>query len=252
MDTSNVTRAYAAAANRILFLDYDGTLTGFRVDPIKARPSKLLLTILAALTSDPKTTIVIVTGREHGYLSSWFEDLPLAFAAEHGCFFKDPGHSWQAVRTFDESWKPAVRSVIERYVSRLPGTLLAEKPSGVVWHCRGAADRSLALTTYAQLVEELKPLAASLGLRIIAGKMVVEVQPLGFDKGTTALRWLQNANHDFVLAAGDDTTDEDLFRTMPDASFTIKVGSGESLARYRLRSHVGMIKLLNTLAKTER
>lgn len=252
MDLNNITRAYVAAASRILFLDYDGTLTGFRVDPDKARPSKLLLRTLETFTHDPKTTIVIVTGREHDYLASWFNDLPLAFAAEHGCFFKEPGQPWQTVKTIDGSWKPAVRSIIKRYVLELPGTFLAEKASGLVWHYRGAANRQAALDAYGDLLDELQPLIASLGLRVMPGKMFVEVQPLGFDKGTTALHWLRAAKHDFVLAAGDDTTDEYLFRSMPKSSFTIKVGTGESLAACRLDSPTAMVKLLGELAKIGR
>ncbi len=252
MNIRNITQAYAEAKRRILFLDYDGTLTGFRVDPLKARPSIALLNVLKRLTNDPRTMTVIVTGREHDYLSSWFNDLPLAFAAEHGCFFKEPGQPWQAIRTFDESWKPAVRTVIQRYIDQLPGSFMAEKSSGLVWHYRGATNRQLALHAAAELTGELEPLIASLGLRIMPGKMFIEVQPRGFDKGTTAQRWLRAAKHDFILAAGDDNTDEDLFRAMPKNSFTLKVGSGESLATHRLDSPTTMLKLLGELAKNTR
>ena len=39
-----------------------------------------------------------------------------------------------------------------------------------------------------------------------------------------------------MLAIGDDHTDEDIFKVLPDTAYTIKVGSSMSAASYYLRS----------------
>lgn len=252
MDIGDIFPAYQAAARRILFLDYDGTLARFRVDPYKATPSAALLKVLEKLTQQPATTTVIATGRDHAYLTSasWFNDLPVSFVAEHGYFYKDPHAPWQAAGTIDETWKPAVRKLMSQHAMRYKGATYAEKASGIFWHARGMSSHRLAEKALVELAGELATMAEQLGLRVIPGKLVVEVQPRGFNKGTTAQRWLKTGDYDFMLAAGDDVTDEDLFQAMPTGSFTVKVGAGKTRAAYRLPSPKAMLELLKLLAKT--
>ncbi len=53
---------------------------------------------------------------------------------------------------------------------------------------------------------------------------------------------------DFVLAMGDDSTDEGLFEAMPPQQWTVKVGMGVSSARFSLSSPADVIQLLRALA----
>lgn len=68
------------------------------------------------------------------------------------------------------------------------------------------------------------------------GKMVLELRPAGTDKGTVAREIASSLPQREPVYLGDDTTDEDAFRALaPDPrAVTIKVGPGESVARYRL------------------
>jgi trehalose 6-phosphate synthase/phosphatase len=72
-----------------------------------------------------------------------------------------------------------------------------------------------------QLKNYIQP---ELNLQVIDGNKVVEVKKTAFNKGTAARTFVENGNYDFVLAIGDDTTDEDMFEALPDDSFTIKIG----------------------------
>ncbi len=66
------------------------------------------------------------------------------------------------------------------------------------------------------------------------GNKVVEVRNAGVDKGTAALHFLSKNRFDFVLAVGDDSTDEDSFRVVPETAYSIKIGITQSYARFNL------------------
>jgi trehalose 6-phosphate synthase/phosphatase len=78
-------------------------------------------------------------------------------------------------------------------------------------------------------------ITANLDLQVLEGNKVVEVKHASVSKGKATLSWLNEQDWDFVLAIGDDRTDEDVFRVLPEeSSFTVKVGLEQSAARYTL------------------
>ncbi len=245
-----VTDAYRRAQKRLLLLDYDGTLAEFNVDPMGATPSPELLEILQALTSDPANTVVVISGRPSGTLDAWLGHLPLSFSAEHGFLHKKPCGEWETISSAQDDWKKPVRDLMESYVRKVPGTSLEEKVSALTWHWRAAKDSEAAQSAEQDLLASLKTLAGPLQLRvlrIIRGNKVIEVHPQGFDKGTGGNYWLDQSSYDFVLAAGDDTTDEDLFKAMPENSFVIKVGPGPTVAHLHLENPAAMRQALRNL-----
>jgi len=70
----------------------------------------------------------------------------------------------------------------------------------------------------------------------------------GTHKGKAGLYWLSRAPYDFMLAAGDDWTDEDLFAVLPERAFTIRVGLANSRARFNLIDSTDVFALLESLA----
>jgi len=239
--------AYRNATKRLFLLDYDGTLVDLMPTPPEAVPTKELRIILSRLAADPENTVVIVTGRPHETLQEWLGDLPLSFAAEHGFLIRDKDGDWQPSIHLDDSWKPEVRTIMQKLVDEVPASILEEKENALAWHCRAVVDRERAPLEQAALVERLHPLAERLGLRIINGDNVIEVQPNGISKGIAAKRWLDQGGWDFVLAAGDDTTDEDLLKAIPEDGFTVKVRPGESVAKLRAATPADMLRLLDNL-----
>ena len=247
-----IAEAYARARRRLLLLDYDGTLAEFNTDPMAARPSEELLQVLKKLTDDPANTVVVISGRPGATLEEWLGHLKLGFSAEHGFLHKQPGSEWQPSADITGDWKVPVRELMRLYTERVTGSLLEEKVSALTWHWRAAEDQALAMRLEQELMDELEKLAGPMQLRIlqiVRGNKVIEVHPLGFDKGTGGTWWLHQGEFDFILAAGDDTTDEDLFRVMPPGAFVVKVGAGETLAQYHLESPAAMRAFLQTLAK---
>jgi trehalose 6-phosphate synthase/phosphatase len=81
------------------------------------------------------------------------------------------------------------------------------------------------------------------------GNKVIEVKKAGINKGSAALRIMDRQDWNFILALGDDVTDEDLFASMPPGAYTIKVGSGPTKARYCIESVVDVRSLLEELSQ---
>ena len=240
--SSKINTAFRAAQRRLLLLDYDGTIRDLERLPELSVPSAALLKELDSLAKDPKTTVVVVSGRSQETLEAWLGELPVGLAAEHGFFTRTAGSGWQSNAPDDTAWKTAVRSVLEAAALAAPGSFVEEKARSLVWHYR-LADPALA-----------DPLAAELPARIAAlqlanidplpGSKVFEVRQAGIDKGTAARQWLRTGDFDFVLGAGDDLTDEAIFLTLGPAAFTIKVGPGETAARLRVDSPAELLDLL--------
>jgi trehalose 6-phosphate synthase/phosphatase len=83
---------------------------------------------------------------------------------------------------------------------------------------------------------------------VVQGNKVVEIRRAGLDKGNAAALWMSKSNYDFILAIGDDATDEDLFRSMPVAAVSIRVGVSGTHAQYNIRNCAEVIDLLFLLA----
>jgi trehalose 6-phosphate synthase/phosphatase len=231
---SHLSHRYRRAVRRIIFLDYDGTLVPFSRDPETAVPDERLLSQLARLARDIRNTVVIVSGRRREFLSQWFGDLPVVLIAEHGAFVRRPGSDWHSNVDGDVSWKQQVRSVLERYEDRCSGSFMEEKTHSLVWHYRNA-DPGISLLRSQELKHELRELVThDSRLQVMEGHKVIEVKRAGYDKGTVASCLLGSGVFDFVLAIGDDKTDEDLFRALGAQALTIKIGLMPSLAKYNL------------------
>jgi trehalose 6-phosphate synthase/phosphatase len=67
------------------------------------------------------------------------------------------------------------------------------------------------------------------------------------NKGKAVVGLMQDNEFDFIMAIGDDHTDEDIFKAMPQSAVTIKVGSHVSAARYYISDFVEVRKFLKDL-----
>jgi trehalose 6-phosphate synthase/phosphatase len=242
-ERSDILRQFKTARRRALFLDYDGTLTPLSRDPTMAQPDQARLELLATLAADAENQVVIISGRDRPTLEHWFGALPLGLVAEHGAWIKYQDESWQLIKPLDNEWKQQLLPILEIYTDRLPGAFVEDKEHSTAWHYR-RADPEQALQLASELVDHLNNLIAKADLQVVQGNKVVEIRHAGVDKGSAALQWLARSDYDFVLAVGDDATDEDLFRAMSASAVTIRVGMAGTLARYNLRNSAEVVGLL--------
>ncbi|HEY8399888.1 MAG TPA: bifunctional alpha,alpha-trehalose-phosphate synthase (UDP-forming)/trehalose-phosphatase [Cytophagaceae bacterium] len=241
----NILEHYQRAEKRAFFLDYDGTLMPFHPHPEKVRPDQELYDILYKLSSDPKNRVIIISGRDKDTLDRWMGDLHLDMIAEHGVWLKEGRPYWSLFDYITGEWKADIQPILELYVDRTPGTFIEKKDYSLVWHYR-KADKTLGELRARELVDHLQYLVNVHNLTILEGNKVIEIKNAGINKGKAAARWLQQ-NFDFILAAGDDWTDEDTFETMPESSYTLKVGLTGSKANYNIKTNLEMRELLKAM-----
>ena len=67
------------------------------------------------------------------------------------------------------------------------------------------------------------------------------------NKGSEVGRLLANRRYDFVIAMGDDTTDEDMFQALPKSAIAIKIGSVSEAANYHLSAQSDVLPFLRSL-----
>jgi trehalose 6-phosphate synthase/phosphatase len=248
----SIVRSYQEASHRIILLDYDGTLVPFTRDPESSAPGERVLTALKHLATDPGNTLVIISGRKRDFLDRWFGDLQIVLVAEHGAFIRMKSAEWNGEVDSDPSWKKQVMPVLERYAERCTGAFIEEKTLSLVWHYRNA-DPAIALLRSQELKDELREIVSHDGkLQVIEGHKVIEVKRTGYDKGTVAIKLLGTAAYDFILAIGDDKTDEDLFRELPAEAITIKISLSPSLAKYNLKNQREVSRLMDRLLEAGR
>jgi trehalose 6-phosphate synthase/phosphatase len=238
--------AYRAAESRVLFLDYDGTMVRFAKCPAAAVPDDDLLDLLKTLVADPANRVVVISGRDRGSLESWLASTGVDLSAEHGAFVRPAEGEWEPMIVDDGSWKEPFRAMLDQFVVRTPGSFVEEKEFSLVWHYR-QADAELAAIRSRELKDAAINLSANLDVAVTEDTKVVEVRNSRINEGETAARWLAD-DPGFVLAVGDDWTDEDLFAAMPDSAYSIKVGFGPSCAAWALESVESVRELLRDLA----
>jgi trehalose 6-phosphate synthase/phosphatase len=234
---------YRKAKNKILLLDYDGTLQSFFGNPSDAKPDHELLGLLEDLNSDKTTEIVLISGRDKDTLEHWFGKMDITLIAEHGVWVKPRTAKWKEFAHSKKSWKENIRPVMESYMDRTPGSLIEEKSHSLVWHYR-KADIELGALRALELIADLSNLLWNQELEILEGSKVIEVKVAGINKGKAAFNYMQGKSYDFILAMGDDWTDEFLFREMPEPAITIKVGTSRSSAKYYIENYREVRNLL--------
>jgi trehalose 6-phosphate synthase/phosphatase len=244
---SGMIQQYRSATRRALLLDYDGTLVPFASEPKLAQPDAELIDTLTALGSDPANQVTIISGRPRRTLEEWFGKLPISLIAEHGVWLRNKNSDWRMLRPMTADWKERVRPIFQLYVDRLPGALLEEKEFSLAWHYR-RADPEQASERAKELLDDLAGYTRNIDVQVFEGNKVIEIRNAGINKGSAGMQWLTSHTPDFILGVGDDWTDEDLFRALPQTAFSVRVGVANTAARYYLGNPTAVRRMLRELS----
>lgn len=242
----NVIHRYSQSKKSLILLDYDGTLVGFKNNPEQASPDEMLYALLNKLAANKNVTLALVSGRDKETFMRWFGPKPYTLITDHGVWIRKKGDDFRMVEDIDPEWKDYIRPKIELYVDRTPGSFIEEKNFSLVWHYR-KSDPELGAMRAIELKDELSTHCYDLNLEILEGKKVLEIKNRGINKGRAAQFLVTEADYDFILAIGDDWTDEYLFESLPETAITIKVGTGFTKALYKLDDHHAVRNFLNSL-----
>lgn len=240
---------FTRAERRLLLLDYDGTLVAFAGSPKLAKPTEAAWKTLRRLSEDPKNDVVLVSGRDKTTLQSWFGTLDIGLVAEHGAWIRKRNEEWRMLKPLTSDWKPKILPILETYSDRLPGSFVEDKEFSLAWHYR-MADQEMASTIAKELLDDLVSFTANIAVQVLQGNKVIEVRNPGMSKGDAGSYWISENQFDFILGVGDDWTDEDLFKILPETAYSIKVGSPQSAAKFNLSDSREVLNLLQELGKT--
>jgi trehalose 6-phosphate phosphatase len=217
--------------------DYDGVLAPLVGDPSAAVPQPGAAEALAALAGRDGVTVALVSGRgvadlqEVSGLSG-----PYRWIGSHGAEFDGPLAGELAAR------RDALAAQLGPVIAGTPGARLEVKPAAVAVHVRQVADRAAAAVLLAQVEGQVDP-----SLTKKPGKEVLELAVTDADKGSALRRLRGELGAAGALYLGDDVTDEDGFRALEADDVTVKVGDGETAARFRVPDTAGALAVLQRL-----
>lgn len=244
---AEIDRKFSEAQRRMIILDYDGTLKGYTKDPMQAAPDDELLELLRGLAEPGENILVVISGREHNVLGDWLQDLPINLICEHGAFMRKKNEDWQMARINSTmKWKKEINEILQMYVDRTPGSFIEEKKYSLAWHYR-RVEAGLGELRSREIISHLRYITEDLGLQVLDGNNVIEIKDAEVHKGMAAKKLLEDYKPDFILAIGDDQTDEDTFLSLPDSAYTFKVGAYQTAARYYLQDAEEARQLLHDL-----
>jgi trehalose 6-phosphate synthase/phosphatase len=239
---------YRGAGKALLLLDYDGTMAPFVERPERADPDRELKRLLGRLARRENNEVVVISGRSRQTLEDWLGGLRVSLIAEHGAWIREQGRPWGLLEPAHNDWKTEVKGILIQYADRTPGAFVEEKSFSLVLHYR-RVDPEIVPIRITEAKEDLLDIASQLGLEVIEGNKVIEVRIPGINKGRAALQFVTRTAWDFILAVGDDRTDEDMFAVLPETAYSIKVGLGPSLAKFNLSGVAGVRELLKKFAR---
>ncbi|MEM7381833.1 MAG: bifunctional alpha,alpha-trehalose-phosphate synthase (UDP-forming)/trehalose-phosphatase [Bacteroidota bacterium] len=234
---------FGKAVNKILFLDYDGTLAGFQADPQKASPDKELYKLLDKLSSQPNTTMFLISGRDKDTFERWFLDKKYNMIVEHGVWISRDGEPFSLLEQVKNDWMEKIRPVLESFVDRTPGSFIEEKNYSLAWHYRNT-DPDFGSLRATELTTVLTSLIGTDDISVLSGNKVLEIKSSNVNKGRAAMRMISEDQYDFIFAIGDDWTDEFMFQELPKESITVKVGRQKTQAQYFVENTARVRELL--------
>lgn len=211
--------------------DYDGTLAPIVSDPAKAYPHGESVRALRALAGLSGTTAAVISGRALRDLAA-LSRLPVEvqLIGSHGSEF-DVGF----VHAIDSDARQLLREVVtalNKIAADHPGVTVESKPASVALHVRNATPE----IGRRALVQVRQGPACWVGVQVTEGKAVIELAVVPTDKGSALSTVRHQESASAAVFFGDDVTDEKAFRALSGPDIGIKVGEGESLAKYRVDS----------------
>jgi trehalose 6-phosphate phosphatase len=187
----------------LVAVDFDGVLSPIVPDPARAVALPGTADVLSAVAARV-ARVAVVTGR------------PAADAVRLGSLADVPGlvvlghyglQRWSAgtltTPGSDDGVELARRRVAELAAAR-PGVTVEDKHHSVALHTRSAPDPAAAL---AELRPHADAVAAEAGLQVTPGRFVLELRPVGVDKGVAIRSLVAETGATAVLYAGDDLGD---------------------------------------------
>ncbi|KAI7744321.1 hypothetical protein M8C21_032737 [Ambrosia artemisiifolia] len=215
---------YLQSSNRLLILAID-TPDRPGGDQIREMDLKLhpdLKEPLKTLCSDPKTTVVVLSGSDRTVLDDNFGEYNMWLAAENGMFLRSTKGDWMTTMPEHSNmeWVDSVKHVFEYFTERTPRSHFELRETSLVWNYKYADVEFGRLQARDMLQHLWTGPISNASVDVVQGSRSVEVRPVGVTKGVTIVRILGEIVHsksisapiDYVLCVGHSLgKDEDLY-----------------------------------------
>lgn len=240
-------RQYKKASNPLFLFDYDGTLSPFVSDQSTAKPGSEMLDMLSSIADQPGSKVAIISGRDRKTMDSWFGGVNIVCCSDLGAY-NNAGGDWKLLQPFDREWKGLLRPLLEKHSGKLPFSFVEEKECALVWDFR-MADKELSKLRVDELLEDHTINLNGLPyLDLLRGENSLILRNKGSNKSDAARMIMSGGTYDFILAIGDDDADEEMFRSLPDHAFTVRVGSERTSAAFCTQEQHSILDLLSQFA----
>jgi trehalose 6-phosphate synthase/phosphatase len=248
---ASVVERASEAERAYVLLDYDGTLVPIADAPEHALPDAAVMELLSELCQCCGVDVHIVSGRPRQFLEEWFGQLPIALWAEHGFWRRGVrSGAWKAAGQQLPELLDRVVPILTQFTANTPGARAEVKTASLAWHYR-QADPDFGERQAHELRMLLGDVLSNQPLEVVEGNKVVEVRGRGFSKALVALR-TSFAPESAIVAFGDDRSDDDLFRALPDHAITVGVGRGAPPASFWVPGPDDVRALLRSITLTRR
>jgi trehalose 6-phosphate phosphatase len=230
----------------LVTVDYDGVLAPIVPDPSAARPLPAAVDPLLGLAALADTTVALISGRARRDLV----DLsglppPVQLVGSHGAEY---GNELDELDGPTAELHGRLLAELRRIVDGQAGPTLEVKPASIAVHVR-RAEPDVGREVL-RLVEDGP--GRWDGVQVTHGKAVIELAVVHTDKGAALDVLRDRAAATGAVFLGDDVTDEKAFRRLRDTDVGIKVGPGDSAARYRVDDPRAVAEVLALLLDQRR
>jgi trehalose 6-phosphate synthase/phosphatase len=264
--------AYRQSKRRLIFLDYEGTILSCDNEDgnKEVAPDQRLIKLLTALSDDCKNLVFLVSGRQRKLLDEWFKSVKnLSIASEHGFFYRYGMHhcvneDWRELFPIkDWTWKDSVMKILEGFTEKTEGSYILEKETMITWYYKDC-DIYFGHIQANEISTHLQNIFENSKLDIVHGNGYIEIKPRNVNKGYFISSIIKNEfeegmNPDFILALGDDTSDEEMFKYLNSVHnqltffndcikiFSSTIGRKPSSANYFLNEVPEVLEYLESL-----
>lgn len=244
-----IRESFHNAQQRLLLIDWDGTLLPISENKNKMQPTAKIKHILRKLNQNSKNKLVIFSQAEKEIMQTWFSDLEIDMVAANGEFVNLAGR-WQQFDIFENDWKDDLRTIFQVFVDRTPGSFFKENKYSLIWNYSKAAF-DLGEMRARELVNELISVTANMELQILEHEKEIELRAGGLSKEHASLRWLTSNQWDFVLVISDGLTGERMFEHLPQNSYTISVGKPQNKTDFFVKKQEVILEFLEYLSEEQ-
>lgn len=239
--------SYNRSGKRFILLDLDNTLTeenAFDIDTLVSYTLKL--------SQHAENTVCIISSKSKNDIEKYFSDGDnIILIAEQGCTYRLPqSQSWLQMAHLDFGWKKDINVLFQNMLVKYPDSFIEEKINSISWNYGTTTD--IAGNDLETLENRCAAINTNNNFKVNAGYSSFEVKSSGIDKGVAASKILSSHSFDFIMAIGDNASDEELFRIFREKGYiTISLANASSTAKYTLRELNELMLFLQKITDSE-